>query len=174
MLRRLLSKFGLNVARVVVDTNVLISGSLGRKGFSARIIDAAIAGRIRLVVSSTLIEEYLDVIQRPHITKRYPEIGERVESISFYLDTNAILVSAMPTERIVPNDPDDDFLIACAIEGQARYIISGDEHPLALGRYSGIKVLTPRDFVTQILGESPPFDPHSSNHVPIFLSSARL
>jgi len=151
MLPRWLNKFGLNVARVVVDTNVLVSGTLESKGFSAQIIDAAIAGQIRFLVSTTLVEEYLEVIQRPHITKRYPKIGERVESVSFYLDTNALCVSTGEIARIVPDDPDDDFLIACAIEGNAEYIVSGDEHLLDLGRYRGVEILTPRDFVERVL-----------------------
>jgi putative PIN family toxin of toxin-antitoxin system len=151
MLRRWLNKFGLNAARVTVDTNVLVSGTLARKGFPARIIDAAIAGKIRFVVSPALIEEYLDVIQRPHITKRYPEIGDRVGAVSFYLDTNAMLVTDVQVERVVVNDPDDDFLIACAIEGNAQFIVSGDEHLLELRQYREIVILSPRDFVEQIL-----------------------
>ncbi|MBI5301466.1 MAG: putative toxin-antitoxin system toxin component, PIN family [Chloroflexi bacterium] len=151
MLRRLLSKFGLNAVRVVVDTNVLVSGTLAHKGFPARVIDAAIAGQIQFVVSTTLIEEYLEVIQRPHITKRYLEIGDRVASVSFYLDTNALHVFTNEIARVVPSDPDDDFLIACAVEGQARYIVSGDEHLLELGHSRGVEILAPRDFVEQVL-----------------------
>ncbi|MBI4790620.1 MAG: putative toxin-antitoxin system toxin component, PIN family [Chloroflexi bacterium] len=151
MLRRLLKRFAPNVERVVVDTNILVSGTVARQGFPAQIIDAAIAGRIQFVVSAMLIDEYIDVIQRPHITKRYRQIGDRVDTVLFYLNTNAYLVKQVPIEAVVRDDPDDDFLLACALAGQAKYIISGDEHLLKLKLYRGVRILTPRIFVEDVL-----------------------
>ncbi len=153
-LRQLFKKFARRVERVVVDTNILISGTLVRDGFPARIIDAAKSGEIQFVVSSTLIDEYVDVIRRPRITRRYQKIGDRVDTVLFYMNTNALLVEGLLPERVIPEDPDDDFLIACALEGKAKYIISGDEHLLKLRRYRGIQILTPRDFVVNVLGDN--------------------
>ncbi|MCX7839273.1 MAG: putative toxin-antitoxin system toxin component, PIN family [Anaerolineae bacterium] len=150
-LQRLFWRFGQSGVRVVIDTNVLISGTIVPHGFSAQIVDAAIAGKIRLVASPTLIEEYLDVIRRPRIAKRYREIGERADAIAFYFDTNVLLVRPSRIAPVIPQDPNDDFLIACALEGKAKYIISGDEHLLALKRYRGITILSPRAFVEQVL-----------------------
>ena len=45
----------------------------------------------------------------------------------------------------------DDFLLACALAGQAKYIISGDEHLLKLKHYRGARILTPRMFVEDVL-----------------------
>ncbi len=57
MLTGLYSRFAPRAAlRVVVDTNILISGTIAESGFPARIVDAAIAGRIRFVVSAILVE----------------------------------------------------------------------------------------------------------------------
>jgi predicted nucleic acid-binding protein len=46
----------------------------------------------------------------------------------------------------------DDALVACAVEGDAGYIVSGDQDLLVLGEYEGIEVVTPRWFV-EIVGE---------------------
>ncbi len=142
------------VVRVVVDTNILISGTLVEQGFPAQIIDASIAGQIQLVVSPALIDEYLDVVQRPHIAKRYQEIGNRVDTILRYFHTNAVVVEGAITTPVVTADPGDDFLIACAEEGDAQYIISGDEHLLKLRQYHNVKILNPRDFVARVLSPS--------------------
>ena len=126
-LRRWL-KFGqLGALRVVVDTNVLISGTIVAAGASARIVDAALDRWLRLITCPTLLAEYTDVLQRPHIARKYTKIGQRVDDLLDYLQGHAIVVAGIPSEQFVPADPDDDVLIATALEGPAAYIISGDQ-----------------------------------------------
>ncbi len=115
MLRRLFARFVPRAAlRVVVDTNVLISGTIAESGFPAQIVDAAIEGRIQFVVSTVLIDEYLEVIERPHIAKRYPQIQERIAAIRRYLHLDTVFVAGLPNRPLVLDDPDDDFVLACA------------------------------------------------------------
>ena len=150
---RLFAKFARRERRVVLDTNILISATLVPLGAPARIVIAALDGRIRLVVSDNLLTEYLNVIQRPHITKKYQTIAAQIQRLSIFLRHDTIRVDGTPTKRIVLADAKDDFVIACAVEGKAHYIVSGDEHLLQLSTYHGIKILTPRDFVVNVLGE---------------------
>ena len=58
--------------RVVADANILVSAALGRspRSPSVRIIDAALDGRIELVMSPALLEEIADALSRPRIRKR--------------------------------------------------------------------------------------------------------
>lgn len=137
--------------RVVADTNVLVSATLVEHGFSARVLDAARNRRIILVVSPHLLREYRRVIQRPHITKKYREINQRSEAIVHFLQRFSILVPGRPIDPVIQEDPQDDAILACAVEGRARYIVSGDKHLNELGQYRGIKILTPREFVTTVL-----------------------
>jgi len=46
----------------------------------------------------------------------------------------------------IEKDPADDEFIIAAIEGQADYIVSGNQHLLALGSYEKIKIVTPKEF----------------------------
>jgi len=49
----------------------------------------------------------------------------------------------------VPNicrDPNDDMIIACAIDAAADYIVTGDEDLLTLKRYKDIVIINPRNF----------------------------
>ena len=152
MLTRLCSRFAPRAAlRIVVDTNILISGTIAESGFPARIVDAAITGRIQFVVSAILVDEYLEVIERPHIARKYPQIQERVDKIRRYLHLDTIFVTGIPSAPIVSGDPDDDFILACVEEGRAHYVVLGDHHLLDLHEYRGAKILTPREFVTKVL-----------------------
>jgi putative PIN family toxin of toxin-antitoxin system len=98
----------------------------------------------------TLLDEYLDVIRRRHIVKKYQDIAPRIQDIHDYLQRKAIRVSGSLVESVL-RDPDDNFLIACAIEGNAQHIVSGDKHLLELRHYREIVILSPRDFVEQTL-----------------------
>ncbi|MFM7876239.1 MAG: putative toxin-antitoxin system toxin component, PIN family, partial [Microcystis panniformis] len=47
----------------------------------------------------------------------------------------------------VPNDPDDDMIIECAIAGKATHIITGDKHLLSLVEYQNIQIVKAKDFL---------------------------
>jgi putative PIN family toxin of toxin-antitoxin system len=152
-LRRWL-KFGRPGAlRVVVDTNILISGTIVTAGASARIVDAALNRWLCLITSPSLLAEYADVIQRPHIARKYTKIAPRVDDLLDYLRRRAIVVAGIPREHYVLADADDDAIVAAALEGHAIYIVSGDQHLLELKQVRGVRILTPRDFVVQVLKE---------------------
>lgn len=65
---------------VVLDTNILISATLARQGFPARILLAALDKALTLIISRYVLAEYLDVLRRPHIVKKYPNLAERAEA----------------------------------------------------------------------------------------------
>ena len=56
----------------------------------------------------------------------------------------AIVVQPEAVPRVVPDDPDDDQVLACALAAKAELIVSGDKHLLGLGgQYQGIPIVTP-------------------------------
>lgn len=138
----------------MVDTNILISGTIVSAGASARIVDAALDNWLCLITSPFLLTEYADVIQRPHIARKYSKIAQRMDDLLAYLENHAVVVDGIPQERFVPADPDDDAIIATALEGRAAYIVSGDQHLLELKDIRGVRIVTPRDFMTRVLKES--------------------
>jgi len=54
-----------------------------------------------------------------------------------------VVVEPATVEAVIAADPDDDYVLACAVAGRARYIVSGDRHLLDLKRYKRIAILTP-------------------------------
>ena len=136
--------------KVVLDTNVLISGVIA-SGYSASILDAVRREEIKLVTSAHLLEEFIEVISRRHITRKYPKAAEEAEALLDFLRAYAILKAGIPEATAVSPDRDDDFVLACALDGLVDCIVSGDPHLLDLKEYEGIPILTPREFVERNL-----------------------
>ncbi len=61
-----------------------------------------------------------------------------------------------PQERldVVQQDPSDNRVLGAAVEGQADYIVSGDQHLLALGSFEGIEIVSPARFAAILAATS--------------------
>ena len=138
--------------RAVLDTNVLVSGLLGPKGPPRQILDAWLKGRYKLVLSLYLVDELAHVLSYPRIVERVRLTPEELEAVLAALLSQAELTPGKLQLPGVTRDPKDDPVVACAVEGQADYIVSGDQDLLALGEYEGIQVITPRRFVETLAG----------------------
>ncbi len=139
-----------DMVRVVLDTNVLVSGVIA-SGYSAKILDAARREEIKLITSVHMLEEFSDVISRRRITRKYPKATEDAETLLDFLRAFAEFVSGIPEENQISPDRDDDFVLACAVDGKADYIVSGDPHLLDLKTHKKISILLPREFAELIL-----------------------
>lgn len=63
----------------------------------------------------------------------------------------AIVVQPASVPEIIPNDPDDDHVLACALAANAEMIITGDKHLHSLGgEYQGIRIIAPAEAVRLI------------------------
>lgn len=60
------------------------------------------------------------------------------------------LAEPLDVPSVVPNDPDDDHVLACALAAKADLIVSGDRHLLALNRYQNIPIVSPAEAVNRI------------------------
>lgn len=132
--------------RIVVDTNVLISGAF-YAGPSSRILDACVRGEFQILLSPEIIDEYVRVGEE--FTRKRPNVP-----FARFLDiliSTALLVQAPPLPEPVCADRDDDKFIACALAGNAKVITSGDKHLLSVSGYAGIEVLRPRRFEDEYL-----------------------
>lgn len=138
----------INDLRVVVDTNVLISGLFGIKDSpSAQILNAFRNQKIILATSPAILKEVVDVINRDRIIKRTKmSQKERIDFIDKLIERSDVTQGRKLQEAISRDITDDKFL-SCAIEAQAEYIITGDDDLLELKAYEGIKIVTPREFI---------------------------
>jgi uncharacterized protein len=137
--------------RVVADTNVVLSGLLwlGNPGL---VLEAAANGRIALYTSPALVQELSETLRSPKLAARIRASGLTLdELLQQYLDV-AVLIEPKSVPRVVPDDPDDDQVIAAAIAAQADLIVSGDKHLLDLQSHRGIRIVPPAEAVRIVAG----------------------
>lgn len=134
--------------KVVLDTNVLVSGLLFG-GVPGRILTAWTTGAIRVVISPPILEEYRRV-GLALCKGREPLVGA-VESLLAMLTVHALLVDAPPLDERVSEDPDDEMFLAAAVAANAQLIVSGDKHLLRVSGWRGIEVLKARQFMDRYI-----------------------
>ncbi|MCX7148741.1 MAG: putative toxin-antitoxin system toxin component, PIN family [Rhodocyclales bacterium] len=133
--------------RLVLDTNVVLSGLLWRS-HPRRLLDLAKEEAVSLYTSSALLDELADVLSRGKWTAM---LATRQTHATYLMQRYGVLAKVVRPKRVgrvVPNDPDDDAVIACALAARADLIVSGDKHLLGLGgQYQGISIVTPAQAV---------------------------
>jgi putative PIN family toxin of toxin-antitoxin system len=117
--------------RAVVDVNVLVSAARTPNGLCGRLLEAAIDGRWRPVVSMLLFAELEEVLARP---KFRDSIGQEATDrfLAGLLAITAWAPDPEGTPEISARDPDDDYLLALAQSAQVDVLISGDRDLLDL------------------------------------------
>lgn len=132
--------------RLVIDTNVLLSGLLWH-GAPHRLIEAVRSGKVALVSSPALLAELAEVIGRAKFTAILARTGHTPQSALEEVQRMAEVVTPLPLSMPICRDPDDDEVLATAIAAQAVLIVSGDEDVLNLGQFEGIPILKPAQAV---------------------------
>lgn len=135
--------------RAVLDTNVWVSALLTPGHPPAKILEFSLTGKVRLIISPGIIREIGRVWQYPKLKKALKKqqiTSQEVEDIILKLLRVALITPGAILAEAVSGDPADDMVIACALEGKADFIISGDHHLTDLESYQGIKILAPATF----------------------------
>lgn len=94
--------------RIVLDTNVLVSGLISAKAAPGRILDLLRAGRITLVLDDRILAEYHEVLNRPYLAPYFRK--SEVSHILDYFSHCAYRVIATESIRDLPDPGDAPFL----------------------------------------------------------------
>lgn len=129
--------------RVVLDTNVLVSGLMSPHGPPATVVDLVGSGTLRVCFDGRILEEYRDVLARPRLSLE----SSVVETVLARLTSNGIRVAPRPVRAPLP-DPDDQPFLEVALAAEADYLVTGNQRHFPADLCRGIAVVTPRDFVT--------------------------
>lgn len=130
--------------RIVLDTNVLISGALSRTSTPARALEKAITEGQLLASAETLRELMTKLLS----AKFDPYISREKR--------DALLLRLAPLMEIVDNvqtiqasrDPKDDKFLEVAVNGAANVLVTGDRDLLVLNPFRGIAIVTPAEYIS--------------------------
>lgn len=132
--------------RVAVDTNVFISTVIKPENRVGMIVVRMRNGEYTLLYAEEMLDELVEVITRDKIWKRYKLTEETVNTF-----VNSIIEHGEKVEVVtvldVCRDPDDNILLALALDGKADYIVSGDKDLLELTPFQGIPIVAPAEFL---------------------------
>lgn len=125
--------------KIVIDTNVLIDGARDEHSAAWLIIQDVLAGQLTAFISQKLEREIRLILNRKMEDQEY---YQRIEKFL----AAAQRVELQPHGRLVPDDPEDDKVLATAIDANADALITADKHLLILDPYDSIRILTPIQF----------------------------
>jgi putative PIN family toxin of toxin-antitoxin system len=134
--------------KVVLDTNALISGLMLPESNPGKIVSAWRNAHFDLVLSDPMLAEIARVLAYPKIASRLQWETHRIEQFVLLLRFKTHIVEIEQVDAEVPDDPDDNMILATFLAGRAEYLISGDRDLLALQhRYP---ILTPAEFAKRL------------------------
>ena len=131
--------------KIVIDTNVLISGVFFG-GQPSRVLMAIIEKKLTVCATTEIVDEYMEIV------------AEMLERKQGHLKRDALAMLVKEMELVEPvstvdvcRDPDDNKFLGCAKDADALYIVSGDRDLLVLEEFENIKIVTAKEFCEQYL-----------------------
>jgi len=131
--------------RIVLDTNVLVSGLLSPFGPSAQIVRLVAVGEIVLCVDPRILAEYRAVLARPGFGFPPEAAGALIDEI----EAAGELVVGRPLAQRPP-DPDDEPFLEVALASGAEHVVTGNRRHYPASRRSGVSVVSPRELLARI------------------------
>jgi putative PIN family toxin of toxin-antitoxin system len=136
--------------RVVLDANVFVSAYIHPEGTPGQIIQSFLRdSSFELVLTEAIIDEVLEALAYPKVRKA---TRSKIDPSLWFEDL--VVLSQLVGDHIeiprLSTDPDDDKYIACAIEGRATFVVTGDPDLLDVRQHEGVRIVTPRSFLDLI------------------------
>ena len=128
----------------VIDTNVVVSGLLSPQGPSARVLDAILDGRLKLVYDARILAEYRDVLRRPRLKLAPAKIQAFLKGV-----LGQTMVVPQPVTVDAP-DVDDIVFVEAALATIDKTIVTGNLAHYPAEILQGVRVLTPAQAVAEL------------------------
>ena len=127
--------------KIVLDTNVLVSGLLSPFSSPADILRLVLSNQLQLCVDARILTEYLEVLHRP----KFQFDRGRVEILMDYIHKIAVLVNSTPHANTM-SDPDDIPFLEVAVSGGAEYLVTGNIRHFP-AKYGNVQIITPAELM---------------------------
>ncbi len=132
--------------KIVLDNNVFISGIFWQ-GSPNEIIKLAEQKKLIIVATSEIINELFGVLEREKFSRFFRESQTEKQEVCGKI--LALVELCQPKEKleVIKTDSSDNMFLSCALASNAKFIVSGDKHLLALKKFRNISILTPAQFL---------------------------
>jgi len=130
--------------RAVIDTQIFLRAVINQRSLPAKIVYDYEDDYI-LIVSEATLAEIEDIISRPKVRKKFEFPENQISELLIRLARGErTIVHDIPA---ISRDSKDDMILACALSGNAHYIVSEDQDLLVLNTYKEIKIINALDFL---------------------------
>ena len=138
--------------RVIVDTNILVRALIKPHGTVGPVLLRLRQGDYTLLYARSLLEELIDVLNRPRIRKKYRLTDRDIQTV---VSLTLLRGEAVVLEEQITacRDPKDNKFLEVAVAGKADVIISGDQDLLVLHPFAGIPIVQPATFLQMLATE---------------------
>lgn len=128
--------------RIVLDTNVLVSGLLSPFGPPGEIVRLVSSGEIVLCLDARILTEYEEVLARP----KFAFDQDAVSALLDFIDARSEVTAAAPLSARLP-DPDDEPFLEVTLTAQADCLVTGNAVHFPVDFRAGAKILAPVEFM---------------------------
>jgi uncharacterized protein len=131
--------------RVVLDTNVIVSGLMSSTSPPAQILNAVRTGQVVAVMSAATLAELEDVLQRPSVRRYFTRSTIAPDAFLTDLQVHADFVTPIATNIPLCDEHDRPFLDLRIITPPPRYFVTGNKD-FDAPHYSGVPIMSPVAF----------------------------
>ncbi len=128
--------------KIVLNTNVLVSGLLTPFGPGGEIVRMVTANRLTLYMDARILSEYEEVLSRP----KFQFSKERIDVVIGHVKQRGVFVSSVPLQNHLP-DLDDEPFLEVAIAGNVRSLVTGNKAHYPSEITEGVRTLSPSEFL---------------------------
>ncbi len=143
------------ILKAVIDTNVMISMAFAKEGVTRKLKNLIADNAFTMVTSKAILKELYEVLHYPHILKRFKPKKSDIDEFIGVIIENALITKGTYSAKGITEDPRDDMFIACALEGDAQYIVSRDPHLRNIKHFQRIQIVDATTFVEKVTGKTP-------------------
>ena len=128
--------------KIVKDSNIFVS-SFFWGGHPREVFERVINGLDELFITDEIKKEIFSVMSSSKFAVKISEIEDYIKIIEKY----SINIELKDTPKSISRDKDDDKILQCALDGNADFIIIGDNDLLVLKEYKTIKIIKPKNYL---------------------------
>jgi uncharacterized protein len=129
--------------KIVLDTNILVSGLLQSQGNPAQVLTLALAGAVQVCHDGRILAEYAEVLVRP----RFKFDPKRVREVLAKLEVDGLAVDASGVSSLALPDADDEPFLAVAQAARVDFLVTGNIADYPPGKRQGCAVVSPAAFL---------------------------